>query len=102
MFPFPVPRVETAKHVMKLESVSGNCRLAPEEELQLLDSGHVILTLDSEKYCEQYFSALCFNRQQMLRKLLEENPSSTSNTADITEELEVIISKIASYDLIPC
>ena len=33
--------IECARHVVKLDSVSSSCRLAPEEELQLLESGSI-------------------------------------------------------------
>jgi thiol-disulfide isomerase/thioredoxin len=69
--------VECAKHTVKLAAVSSNCRLAPEEELQLLESEAVVTSTSSPKYDQEkhseYSMALCYNRQHLLRGVLRRN-----------------------------
>eukprot|EP00603_Paraphysomonas_imperforata_P014039 CAMPEP_0114478766 /NCGR_PEP_ID=MMETSP0104-20121206/16170_1 /TAXON_ID=37642 ORGANISM="Paraphysomonas imperforata, Strain PA2" /NCGR_SAMPLE_ID=MMETSP0104 /ASSEMBLY_ACC=CAM_ASM_000202 /LENGTH=200 /DNA_ID=CAMNT_0001653999 /DNA_START=121 /DNA_END=721 /DNA_ORIENTATION=+ len=42
--------VECARHIIKLDSISSACRLAPEEELQLLETDQVVTSSDHPKY----------------------------------------------------
>jgi thioredoxin-like negative regulator of GroEL len=70
--------IECAKHTVKLGAVSSSCRLAPQEELQLLESENVVTSSSSPKYNpekhSEYSMALCFNRQQLLRGVLKREP----------------------------
>jgi hypothetical protein len=56
---------------VKRDCVSSSCRLAPEEELQLLESELVVTSEDCPAYRPElhdpYSVTLCFNRQQQLR-----------------------------------
>ena len=61
--------MELARSIVKSDSLSSGCRLAPEEELQLLDSDRVALSVESPTYNknvhDEYSMALCFNRRQV-------------------------------------
>lgn len=78
--------IECARHLVKLDSVSSTCRLTPHEELQLLESEFVATSItspayDKEKH-DEYVMALCFNRQQLLRGLLQTNNGGGSLTVE--------------------
>jgi hypothetical protein len=77
--------IEAAQHIVKLDSISSSCRLAPEEELQLLESDFVVTSSDSpaydEKVHDEYSMALCFNRQHQLRAQMEMSKYSVSTEA---------------------
>lgn len=66
--------IECSRHVAKLDSVSSSCRLAPAEELQILDSDKVATSSESPAYDKdvhsEYCMALCYNRQQQLGAIL--------------------------------
>lgn len=68
--------IECARHSVKLDSVSSSCRMAAEEELQLLESDFIVLSSSSKEYNkevhDEYSMALCYNRQQVLRAQLQE------------------------------
>jgi len=67
--------VEFARYIVKLDNVSSNCRLSPEEELQLLESEAIVLSTTSPKYSpvlhNEYLMALCFNRKEQLNALMK-------------------------------
>jgi thiol-disulfide isomerase/thioredoxin len=67
--------IESARHIVKLDSVTSSCRLAPEEELQLLESDFVVTSTDCPKYDEKihddYSMALCYNRKHQLRAQMD-------------------------------
>jgi hypothetical protein len=76
--------VEISRYIVKLKSISSCCRLAPEEELQLLDSDFVAtsntsIAFNKEKHSE-YSLAINFNRQQFLRSQLQHNNNQENNT----------------------
>ncbi len=77
--------IECARHVVKIDSVSSACRLAPQEELQLLESEAVVLSSTSSLYLaeihDEYSMALCFNRQQQLRALLNGDRTKPQDVA---------------------
>ena len=77
--------IEAAQHIVKLDSISSSCRLAPEEELQLLESDFVVTSSDSpaydEKVHDEYSMTLCFNRQHQLRAQMEMSKYSVSTEA---------------------
>jgi hypothetical protein len=72
--------IECARHSVKLDSVSSSCRLAPEEELQLLESDFIVLSSSSKEFNkdvhDEYSMALCYNRQQVLRAQLQQLPKA--------------------------
>eukprot|EP01038_Epipyxis_sp_PR26KG_P004031 gene4031-5768_t len=78
--------IECARHIVKLDCVSSNCRLAPAEELQLLETDFVVTSSSDAKFNkdkhDEYSMALCYNRKQQLRSLLQ-NSSLTSSSDDI-------------------
>ena len=84
--------IECARHAVKLDSVSSSCRMASEEELQLLDSDEVVTSsacarYDKDKH-DEYSMALCFNRQQVLcaqlrRSDFSSNPSLASSSGKL-------------------
>ena len=67
--------LECARHTVKLDSVSSSCRLAGQEELQLLESESVATSSTSKAYNkdlhDEYSMALCYNRQQYLRSFVK-------------------------------
>lgn len=67
--------IECARHAVKLDSVTSSCRLAPEEELQILESDAVVTSSDDKNYDEKihddYSMAICFNRKHQLRAQME-------------------------------
>lgn len=78
---------ECSRHAVKLDSVSSNCRMAPAEELQLLESGRVQLVPLTPTYSDHYSSALCFNRQQMLRAQVFGSTAESGGLGDGTTEI---------------
>jgi hypothetical protein len=66
--------LECSKYITKLEQVSSSCKLALQEELQLLESDKVCKSTSDPIYNPRlhsdYAMALCYNRQQLLRALL--------------------------------
>lgn len=72
--------IECARHSVKLDCVSSSCRMAAEEELQLLESDFIVLSSSSKDYDkdkhDEYTMALCYNRQQVLRAQLQQLPSA--------------------------
>jgi hypothetical protein len=66
---------ECARYVLKQDSVSSTCRLPLDEELQLLESPMIALSVDSKSYNselhEEYMMALCYNRLHLLRGIHE-------------------------------
>lgn len=74
--------IECSRYAVKLDSVSSNCRLALEEELQLLETDFIVMNNSSKNYNttihNEYCMSLCFNRQQVLRCELQVHKSSSS------------------------
>eukprot|EP00744_Colponema_vietnamica_P004831 GILI01007158.1.p1 GENE.GILI01007158.1~~GILI01007158.1.p1 ORF type:complete len:1056 (-),score=346.73 GILI01007158.1:456-3395(-) len=74
--------MESARHIVKLASVSSTCRIAPEEELQLLESECIVLDEQHPKYNPKihdlYSCTLVKNRLHALRALL----GTSSGSAD--------------------
>lgn len=79
--------IECARHAVKLDSVSSNCRMALEEELQLLESDYVVTSSSSQKFDkdihDEFSMAICYNRQQVLRALLQNAGVTTEQTVSI-------------------
>lgn len=77
--------IECSRYAVKLDSVSSNCRLALEEELQLLETDLIVMNNSSKSYNKiihnEYCMSLCFNRQQVLRCELQVHKSSSSSEA---------------------
>jgi thiol-disulfide isomerase/thioredoxin len=75
--------IESARHIVKLDSVTSSCRLAPEEELQLLESDFVVTSTDCPKYDEkmhdEYSMALCYNRKHQLRTQMDLRTNPTAS-----------------------
>ena len=92
--------IECARHIVKLDSVTSNCRLAPEEELQILESDAVVTSPDCPRYDEKihddYSMALCFNRKYQLRAQMEVRMSGSPHSAGITTECRVPPRKLLS------
>ena len=88
--------IECAKYSLKIESVSSGCRIAPQEELQLLESNMITLSEDDKTYDKDihdpYSMAVCFNRLQQLRLFIRyQSPNSISNIspADLKADCRV-------------
>jgi len=77
--------IECSRYAVKLDSVSSNCRLALEEELQLLETDFIVMNNSSKNYNatihNEYCMSLCFNRQQVLRCELQVHKSSSSSSS---------------------
>jgi hypothetical protein len=84
---------ECSRHVVKLDCVSSSCRLAPEEELQLLESDSVATSSDSKAYNkdihDEYTMALCYNRLHQLRTQLSRS-TLIANDCDSSELINVM------------
>jgi hypothetical protein len=80
---------ECGKYIQKLDQVSSSCRLALQEELQLLESEFVCTSNTDPSYDPKLHGelsmALCFNRQQLLRSLLQEKTPQTHTEPDSTD-----------------
>ena len=80
--------VECARHIVKLDSISSACRLAPEEELQLLESDRIVTSSDDPLYNftihDDYTMALCYNRKHALRAQLGQHPDVSADSATAT------------------
>lgn len=63
--------IESARHIVKLDSVRSVCRLSPREELQILECEYVVTSTQSPHYdatiYDEYSMALCFNRLHYLK-----------------------------------
>lgn len=85
--------IQCARSIVKLDCVSSCCRLAPQEELQLLESDSVVTSSSSPKYNkeihDEYSMALCYNRQQMLRGLLQAPGGEGVDETKGTDAIEV-------------
>ena len=77
--------IECSRYAVKLDSVSSNCRLALEEELQLLETDFIVMNNSSKNYNKnihnEYCMSLCYNRQQVLRCELQVYKSTLSASA---------------------
>eukprot|EP01035_Chromulina_nebulosa_P067609 gene67609-92611_t len=62
--------LQSAYHILKLDSVSSFCRLSPREELQILESELIVTSPQSPKYNkevhDEYIMAVVFNRLHYL------------------------------------
>ena len=84
--------IECSRYAVKLDSVSSNCRLALEEELQLLETDFIVMNNSSKNYNtiihNEYCMSLCFNRQQVLRCELQVHKSSSSSSSSLLSSSE--------------
>lgn len=80
--------VECARYAVKVDRVSTSCRLFPQEECQLLDCDKVATSDTSPAYKKEihseYDMSLCYNRQQLLRALLQHGTKTSSASLDVS------------------
>lgn len=95
--------IECSRYAVKLDSVSSNCRLALEEELQLLETDFIVMNNSSKNYNKnihnEYCMSLCYNRQQVLRCELQVQKSTSSlSSASTAASSAASSSSGASFD----
>lgn len=74
--------IQLARHCVKLDRVSTNCRLTDEEELQLLNTKHVVTSDKCENYVpsvhDPYSMALVSNRKASLNAIVQASLAALS------------------------
>jgi len=93
--------IECSRYAVKLDSVSSYCRLALEEELQLLETDFIVTNNSVKNYNKnihtEYAMSLCYNRQQVLRcELQQVHKSSSSSSSSTTSTTSLIGSSVNS------
>lgn len=87
--------IECARHSVKLDSISSSCRMAAEEELQLLESKGVISSSSHPNYNkdvhDHYSLALCYNRKQFLRAQVRRSagPAATAGAVKDADAVKI-------------
>ena len=75
--------IQLARHSVKLDRVSANCRLTDEEELQLLNTEHVVTSEKSENFNfeihDHYSMALVSNRKVALDAIVSTENATCSS-----------------------